>query len=246
MRIKSVRALVVFKGTGLPHPFYAKGFSKGLMVNIKPQGQFTYRVGTIDDVVKLQVPAKELMRHPYPFEIVCSPQRPKVIGIFQEGFLASPFDDAQYKEEIGWKVRAGERFTEFLEGKTDQVPRELIHIAYDPDLLTEEELKMRVTDTFSRLGYSPVRRLPNFAKKDVDLRAFIESQEDLMRLIIGQEDDLKAPRVRDNLRRFKDALSTKTRELRPYGLTLIEYCFYVNTGDHTTRILKGIDKARGL
>ncbi len=167
---------------------------------------------------------------------------PEVLGIYQiEKILPQTEYEKQNERNLDiesniFRSIKDMRYDDILQdfGKKDNAHSDLIHIAYNPKVMSLDIVEELFKENIGRIRYSDWEKLPDFYAKRT---AEIDAYDYKIRKLVG--DNFEGSRHSDEDKLKKELNIKLSEQLKIYGLTRMEYVFLELTDtDKRKEILK--------
>ncbi len=192
------------------------------MVSYRQIAEYGYLVATPGELIRPNREINRLGKSPYRFDLIGQSKQPLVVGIFQHDRVTSPIAAETFGVRRRILLSQLRSAVHEFKGLEELLPPALIHIGFDPETAQKEMIEHILSDPLHRLGYSPIKNLPDFSRKVVDIHEEPELEEEwrcLNRELEGDAD----PDAMERRRKLTGIVDAQLKDWTPYGLTFLEY-----------------------
>lgn len=157
---------------------------------------------------------------------------PSVVGIYQQNILPQARTPQEERKLEALLARMNDLLDADIQrywNIRDPLHRGLIHIGYDKNTVTQEQLTACVTDPLKRIRISPLDRLPSFSQKDVALFDRLIDEYGKQHRAIDKPvgDVMKHRSILESLRQQFEVIK---EQWNPFGLTREDW-YYLSWHD---------------
>ena len=150
---------------------------------------------------------------------------PKIIGIYQcrKRNFDNPSDKHKWEKAIEYSNAAIDLSISAEWRITDTINRDLIHIIFDPELISQNLIRKTLKDNLNRVGVSTLDNSLNFYEKDIYSVYELLSQSNDSRQ--GKEDpaEIEPEVLNASFVKLKPKAREVLGKIEPYGLTRDEW-----------------------